>query len=76
MPGEVITEANPPALPSRLPASTLELVPKVPHKALDKATLQGLQSFQKAACYIAGGMNFIFFFFVFSKYFLLGSCGG
>ncbi|OAQ98437.1 hypothetical protein LLEC1_02581 [Akanthomyces lecanii] len=59
MPGEVLTEANPPALPSRLPASTLELAPKVPQKALDKATLHGLQSFQKAACYIAGAMIFL-----------------
>ncbi len=55
MPGEVITEANPPALPSRLPATTLDLVAKVPQQLLDRSTLDGLRNFQKAACYIAGG---------------------
>lgn len=59
MPGESITEANPPPMSSQLPDSTLELAAKIPKLTLDENTLQGLKDFQKASCYIAGGMSSI-----------------
>ncbi|KAM3446095.1 hypothetical protein MY3296_009995, partial [Beauveria thailandica] len=59
MTGEVVSQANPPPMPSHLPASVLDLLPKVPQKLLDRRLLQGLNDFQKLACYIAGAMIFL-----------------
>ncbi|KAM3534298.1 hypothetical protein MY4038_002396 [Beauveria bassiana] len=59
MPGEVISEANPPPMPSHLPGSVMNLAAKVSQRDLDKSTLEGLRNFQKAACYIAGAMIFL-----------------
>ncbi|OAA56755.1 Xylulose 5-phosphate/Fructose 6-phosphate phosphoketolase [Cordyceps fumosorosea ARSEF 2679] len=59
MPGEVISEANPPPMPSHLPASVLDLAPKVPQQLLDSRVLEGLKSFQNLAFYIAGAMIFL-----------------
>ena len=54
MPAEIITEANPPPIPSHLPDRVLELAFKAKREDLDADTIQSLKSFQKAACYIAG----------------------
>ncbi|KAF7561590.1 hypothetical protein G7046_g2553 [Stylonectria norvegica] len=59
MPGEVIDRPNPPALPSHLPDSTLELAAKIDKIPLDKKVAQSVKDFQQAACYIAGSMIFL-----------------
>ncbi|KAM3564660.1 hypothetical protein MY1884_000601 [Beauveria asiatica] len=59
MPGEVISEVNPLAMPSHLPGSVMELAAKIPQRSLDKSTLECLKSFHKAACYFAGAMIFL-----------------
>ncbi|KAK7420384.1 hypothetical protein QQX98_002807 [Neonectria punicea] len=59
MPGEVLDQANPPPLPSRLPDEALEMAAKVPQIPLDKDVAQSLKDFQHAACYIAGSMIFL-----------------
>jgi len=59
MPGQVIDQPNPPALPSHLPDSTLELAVKVDKTLLSKEDAQALNDFQHAACYIAGSMIFL-----------------
>ncbi|KAG9259041.1 XFP N-terminal domain-containing protein [Emericellopsis atlantica] len=59
MPGEVVDQPNPPALPSHLPDSTLELAVKVDKTLLSKEDAQSLKDFQRAACYIAGSMIFL-----------------
>ncbi|KAH7329531.1 XFP N-terminal domain-containing protein [Stachybotrys elegans] len=59
MPGQLLDQANPPALPSQLPDTTLELAVKPERKQLDKNVAQGLYDFQHAACYIAASMIFL-----------------
>ncbi|KAI8260349.1 putative phosphoketolase [Colletotrichum sp. SAR 10_98] len=59
MPGEVIKEPNPPALPSHLPDSVLELAVKTEKKPLDAKVAKSLRDFQNAACYIAAAMIFL-----------------
>ncbi|CAI0647267.1 unnamed protein product [Colletotrichum noveboracense] len=59
MPGEVIKEPNPPALPSHLPDSVLELAVKIQKKPLDAKVAKSLRDFQNAACYIAAAMIFL-----------------
>ncbi|KAI8252314.1 putative phosphoketolase [Colletotrichum sp. SAR11_239] len=59
MPGEVIKEPNPPALPSHLPDSVLDLAVKTEKKPLDAKIAKSLRDFQNAACYIAAAMIFL-----------------
>ncbi|KAE9573466.1 putative phosphoketolase [Colletotrichum fructicola] len=59
MPGEVIKEPNPPALPSHLPDSVLDLAVKTEKKPLDAKVAKSLRDFQNAACYIAAAMIFL-----------------
>ncbi|KAK1839699.1 d-xylulose 5-phosphate d-fructose 6-phosphate [Colletotrichum chrysophilum] len=59
MPGEVIKQPNPPALPSHLPDSVLELAVKTEKKPLDAKVAKSLRDFQNAACYIAAAMIFL-----------------
>ncbi|KAF5521402.1 putative phosphoketolase [Colletotrichum aenigma] len=59
MPGEVIKEPNPPALPSHLPDSVLDLAVKIQKKPLDAKVAKSLRDFQNAACYIAAAMIFL-----------------
>ncbi|KAM7185808.1 D-xylulose 5-phosphate/D-fructose 6-phosphate phosphoketolase [Rhypophila sp. PSN 637] len=59
MPGEQIPIPNPPALPSHLPDSILDLAVNLENKPLPKDVRDSLQSFQRAACYIAAAMIFL-----------------
>ena len=53
MPGEVIDRPNPQPLPSRLDDSVLSLAVKLENVRLDESDYNGLQSFRRAANYIA-----------------------
>jgi xylulose-5-phosphate/fructose-6-phosphate phosphoketolase len=55
MPGEVVNQPNPPALPSQLPDTLLGLEVKPERQPLPKGVTQSLRDFQNAACYIAAG---------------------
>ncbi|KAK3934616.1 D-xylulose 5-phosphate/D-fructose 6-phosphate phosphoketolase [Diplogelasinospora grovesii] len=59
MAGEQITEPNPPPLPSHLPDSVLDLAVRAEKKPLPDNVRESLQSFQRAACYIAAAMIFL-----------------
>ncbi|KAK4185228.1 phosphoketolase [Podospora australis] len=59
MPGSEIPVANPPALPSHLPDSVLDLAVQIPRKQLSKDDSESLRNFQRAACYIAAAMIFL-----------------
>jgi xylulose-5-phosphate/fructose-6-phosphate phosphoketolase len=55
MPGKQIPVANPPALPSHLPDSVLELSVQLKENPLPDHVRQSLRGFQRAAEYIAAG---------------------
>ncbi|KAK0713656.1 XFP N-terminal domain-containing protein [Lasiosphaeria miniovina] len=54
-----IPVANPPALPSHLPDSILELGARVDRRPLPDHVRESLRGFQRAACYIASAMIFL-----------------
>ncbi len=56
---EVITQPNPPPLPSQLPDTVLDLEAHPETKRLAADVRESLADFQHAACYIAAG-NYIF----------------
>ncbi|KAK3367716.1 D-xylulose 5-phosphate/D-fructose 6-phosphate phosphoketolase [Podospora didyma] len=51
--------SNPPALPSRLPESVLELAVQIQRKPLPENVRKSLRDFQQAACYLAAAMIFL-----------------
>jgi xylulose-5-phosphate/fructose-6-phosphate phosphoketolase len=53
MPGQQIDRPNPPPLESQLPEAVLALAGRPETKPLPDHLRQALQSFQRAACYIA-----------------------
>lgn len=58
MPGQEITQPNPPPDPSHLPDSLLELRVKLNiEDALSREELKAVQTFRRAADYIAAGRS-------------------
>ena len=55
MPGEIIDQPNPRALPSYLPDYLEKLSVKLDHEKLDEKASDALLKFRRAACYIAAG---------------------
>ena len=55
MTNQEIDRPDPPALPSHLPDTVLDLLVRPKTQHLDDNVKQSLQSFQRAACYIAAG---------------------
>ncbi|KAJ2903967.1 putative phosphoketolase [Zalerion maritima] len=59
MTGQIIDEPNPPALPSQLDDSILNLAAKVEKAKLGDDDMKSLKEFRRAACYIAAAMIFL-----------------
>ncbi|KZF21682.1 D-xylulose 5-phosphate/D-fructose 6-phosphate phosphoketolase [Xylona heveae TC161] len=59
MPGEVIDQPNPPPLPSNLPDELLSLSVKLDKSIIAASTKDGLETFWRAANYIAAAMIFL-----------------
>lgn len=58
MPGQEIDQPNPPALPSQLPESVLDLAVRLDYKnALNEKERSALSKFRRAADYIAAGKS-------------------
>ncbi|KXX78344.1 putative phosphoketolase [Madurella mycetomatis] len=59
MPSEQIPVSNPAALPSHLPDGVLDLTVQLQRKRLQEHVRQSIDSFYRAACYIAAAMIFL-----------------
>jgi hypothetical protein len=52
---EIIDQADPPALPSQLPAESLVLAQNLRPGQMDQATHENVKAYRRAADYIAAG---------------------